>query len=628
MSLLTNKLSAVFSPKGNHRLWSWLLIIVASFVLVCLILLITAWILQLTYRDRFWPGVRVADVRLGGLDYRTGSEALQAKIDSVNNHGFSYVSEVKTIKIYPTTVAPGDPDISHQLVSWQTQQALDQAWTIGKNSSPLVAIRDAVGLITGHSVALPFDWNQNEILASLQNSFAGMAGEKKEATLVFDQGVPSITSEATGITFNFEQALKTTAFHIAALDTSDIKLDKKIEQPTLTRAKLLPLLPQVTTALQFTDYALTNETNRYLITPTLLRRWLAFVPDNGQPKLSVNLASMDEWLGAIRAEVEKPAQNAKFSLTNGRVTEFQANQDGISIDTDKLQTLLSENLSRHQDVSLPIKTEKSQYVISEINDLGIQKILGTGTSDFSGSPKNRRHNIKVGADALNGLLIAPGEEFSLLKALGTIDGAAGYLQELVIKGDKTVPEYGGGLCQIGTTTFRATMAAGLVVTQRRNHSYRVRYYEPAGTDATIYDPAPDYRFKNDTGHHVLIQTRMDEKNSKLYFDFWGTPDDRKVVQTESEIYNIVPPGPGKLIETLDLPVGEKKCTEVAHSGADAKFDYTITYADGTVNATTFKSHYVPWQSVCLIGVEKLSTPPTATSTPTGNEGTVIINSLN
>jgi vancomycin resistance protein YoaR len=618
MNSLTNRL-----PLKNHKLWSWLLIAVASVVLLCLLLLITAWLLQLTYRDRFWPSLNVAGVKIGGLQYRSGSEQLQAKIDSVNNHGFVYASDVKTIKIFPTTVAPGDPDVSHQLVTWHTQQALDQAWAVGKSSNPLITIRDAVGLLTGRSIAVPFDWNQEEFMSALRDSFSGTVTEKKEATLVFDQGQPTITSEATGVTFSFDQALKQTADQIGQLDTREIRLEKKIEQPSMTRAKLLPLLPQVTTALTFSEYALTNDKSRYLITPTLLRRWLTFLPDeHGQPYLTTSLAAMDDWLGTIRTEVEKPAQNAKFAINNGKVTEFQANQDGVSIDTDQLQKNLTQNLPFHQDVVLPIKTEEAQNTVSQANNLGITALLGTGTSDFSGSPKNRRHNIQVGAAAVNGSLIAPGEEFSLLKTLGTIDASTGYLQELVIKGDKTTPEFGGGLCQIGTTTFRATMAAGLPVTERRNHSYRVRYYEPAGTDATIYDPAPDYKFKNDTGHYILIQTRVDEEHSKLYFDFWGTPDGRTVTQTEPEIYNIVPPGPGKLIETLDLPVGTKKCTEVAHSGADAKFDYTITYANGQADKTTFKSHYVPWQEVCLIGVDHL----TATSTPDGTPP--VVNSFN
>ena len=187
-----------------------------------------------------------------------------------------------------------------------------------------------------------------------------------------------------------------------------------------------------------------------------------------------------------------------------------------------------------------------------------------------------------------------------------------------------MPEFGGGLCQVGTTMFRAVIACGLPVTMRRNHSYRVVYYEPAGTDATIYDPWPDFRFINDLPTYILIQAKI--SGDTLSFEFWGTKDGRLVETTKSTIYNIVKPEPTKVIETLDLKPGEKKCTEHAHNGADAYFDYKVTYADDTVKEKRFSSHYVPWQEVCLLGVEKLSAPPeTATSTPATSETTPAIN---
>jgi len=256
--------------------------------------------------------------------------------------------------------------------------------------------------------------------------------------------------------------------------------------------------------------------------------------------------------------------------------------------------------------------------------LGIEEIIGTGHSNFSGSSANRRHNIKVGASKISGLIIKPGEEFSLLKALGETDATAGYLPELVIKGNKTTLEYGGGLCQIATTMFRTALASGLPITERRNHSYRVSYYEPAGTDATIYIPNPDLKFKNDTGNNILIQTRFEGTND-IYFDFWGKSDGRVVTSTYPVIYNIVKPAPTKIIETTELPVGQKKCTESAHAGAEAYFDYTVIYNAGTENEnkveTRFSSKYVPWQAVCLVGVEKLSE---ATSTPATASTTISI----
>src|SRR5690606_28740966 len=137
-----------------------------------------------------------------------------------------------------------------------------------------------------------------------------------------------------------------------------------------------------------------------------------------------------------------------------------------------------------------------------------------------------------------------------------------------------------GLCQIGSTAFRAALDTGLPITMRQNHSYRVPYYERdgggnnigPGKDATNYDPLPDFRFKTDTGHYILITTAI--TGDKVTFTFWGTKDGRTAEQTRARVYNIVEPPPRKVILTTEIPPGTTKCTESAHVGSDASFTYT------------------------------------------------------
>ncbi|MEK7067544.1 MAG: VanW family protein, partial [Patescibacteria group bacterium] len=256
-------------------------------------------------------------------------------------------------------------------------------------------------------------------------------------------------------------------------------------------------------------------------------------------------------------------------------------------------------------INLVMDSEAPQITTANVNNLGITDLLGKGESDFTGSPPNRIHNIETGANKLNGLLIKPGETFSAIKAIGNVDGENGFLKELVIKEDRTTPEFGGGLCQVGTTLFRAALGSGLPIAERRSHSYRVVYYEPAGTDATIYNPSPDLKFTNNTGNYILIQTKIE--GNKLAFEFWGKKDGRESSYTNSVIYNITAPPPVRYIYTTELAIGEKKKVETAHKGADAYFKYTIKYPDerGSIEKT-FTSHYKPWAEVWLIG---------ATSTP-------------
>ena len=99
------------------------------------------------------------------------------------------------------------------------------------------------------------------------------------------------------------------------------------------------------------------------------------------------------------------------------------------------------------------------------------------------------------------------------------------MPELVIKNGATEPEFGGGICQVSTTTFRAAIYSGLKITARRNHAYPVSYYNPQGMDSTVYVPQPDLKFINNTPRYILIQTKIE--GTILTFDFYGTDDGRK-----------------------------------------------------------------------------------------------------
>ena len=107
-----------------------------------------------------------------------------------------------------------------------------------------------------------------------------------------------------------------------------------------------------------------------------------------------------------------------------------------------------------------------------------------------------------------------------------MDGEHGYLPELVIKNNQTTPEFGGGICQVSTTVFRAAIYSGLKITERHNHAYPVSYYKPYGMDATIYIPKPDLKFTNNTPGAIFVQSTIE--GNDLIFDFFGSKDGRTV----------------------------------------------------------------------------------------------------
>jgi len=245
-------------------------------------------------------------------------------------------------------------------------------------------------------------------------------------------------------------------------------------------------------------------------------------------RISINEEALKNYLENAKNENRVSPENAKFAFSEGKVSAFAISKNGSEINPEKSLGVVVEALKKDpytKDLKLETNILKPEVSSSDTEQYGIKELIGEGVSNFRGSPKNRIHNIGVGAARFNGVLIKPGEEFSFIKTLGPVDASTGYLPELVIKTDKTVPEFGGGMCQVSTTTFRAALNSGLKITARTNHAYPVQYYNPQGLDATVYIPNPDLRFINDTPGYILIQTHIE--GTQLFFDFYGTSDGRQ-----------------------------------------------------------------------------------------------------
>ncbi len=324
---------------------------------------------------------------------------------------------------------------------------------------------------------------------------------------------------------------------------------------------------------------------------------------------------LDQLISPLSKKINTDPVEGLFNFENGRVVAFKLSKNGKGLDKEKLK---SEILSEMNTIAasgkphvfvlnIPIKIIEPKVSTEKLNNYGIKELVAEGTSLFGHSIENRIYNVNLAASRINGALIKPGATFSFVKTVGDITSLTGYKQAYVISGGKTVLGDGGGVCQVSTTLFRAALNAGLPIVERNQHAYRVGYYEedsPPGIDAAIYSPSVDLKFKNDTGHYILIQTVIDLQEQRLTFQLFGTRDTRETIINKPVILSQSAAPETEYQDDPTLPKGQTKQIDFAAGGANVYFTRSVKKDGKTIADDKFVSNYRPWKAVYLRGTKE------------------------
>jgi vancomycin resistance protein YoaR len=299
--------------------------------------------------------------------------------------------------------------------------------------------------------------------------------------------------------------------------------------PVLANSELMREVPLNSANNSPRSFTLTYGSQRWTASANEVATWYKTRSHSGQQLMQLRPGAIYNYLNVhISPTVNQLGRSSRFAFVGQDLHLVGPGSKGQIVDGVKTSLAIRSALASGQATStVSLKEHRpSVFSASDFTKLSFPTLLAQGESNFAGSPANRVHNIRVAADKYHGLVIMPGEEFSFNQHLGSVDAANGYLPELVIKDNVTTPEYGGGICQVSTTAFRAALQAGLKITARKNHSYPVAYYGTPGYDATVYSPHTDLKFVNDTPHPLYLTTKI--TGSQLQFSFWGISDGREV----------------------------------------------------------------------------------------------------
>ncbi|GLC78837.1 VanW family protein [Lacrimispora brassicae] len=295
---------------------------------------------------------------------------------------------------------------------------------------------------------------------------------------------------------------------------------------------------------------------------------------SGEPKESYTMDTdgLDE---DVQAEVKAIAGKWDVTAKNGSVSGFDKNtgkfvysgeKNGVVIDQEKLASdIMTQMKAKNFQAVIQVTGKEVAPKITEAQAKEMYKVIGTySTTTTANSDRNK--NIELASNALDGLILQPGEEFSFNKATGERSTAKGYRPAGAYLNGVLVEEPGGGVCQVSSTLYNAVVFAGLSTTERHAHSYEPSYVTP-GEDAMVSFGGPDMKFVNNSTTAVAIRTSFADR--KLKISIVGIPileEGVTLSMTSKKTAELDAPAP-VYEEDQTLQLGEEKIVKAETKGS-------------------------------------------------------------
>ena len=215
---------------------------------------------------------------------------------------------------------------------------------------------------------------------------------------------------------------------------------------------------------------------------------------------------------------------------DGQNINIKEGKSGKEIELTKLSDEIVGTINSLEIGENNIIIEEKYHELKPKTDVSKLKYIDTkissATTYFSGGT-GRGLNIANAASKINNTVLMPGEEFSYEKAVNPITLDNGYHMAPVIVSGKSANGIGGGVCQVSTTLYNTQLKAGILPTERYNHSKSVSYVKK-GLDATLATGSKDYKFKNTYDYPILIHAYT--VGGQLTIEFWSNSSVTKGIE--------------------------------------------------------------------------------------------------
>jgi vancomycin resistance protein YoaR len=558
--------------------------------------------------SRLADGVQIAGVDVGGRTPRQARAFLDRRAKALASVPVVFRVGSRTWRLEPRRLGIR--------VDWRA--AVDAVRRQGEGFGPLRGFRRLDLRFFGADVAPPTEVYDAALQYKLNEISAAVNSPHREAAIVLRGLAPQITPSRTGHVLDRQAAASTIVRALASLKREPVGLPVRVDRPKVTADDLTVAEAQVKTALS-ASLKLTLGTTRWNLRPARIARIL-LLPADGRRDLRVGGPGATNWFKALARRVDKEPADADWAISSSGIRVIP-DRPGYMLDVPRSAAVVLRaalvTAPELRQAKLVVERAEADRTTAEAKAMNISGLVASYQTFYGGEP-NRIHNVQLVSHLVDKHVIAPGETFSFNGTTGARTADKGFREAPVIINGELQTGLGGGICQVSTTVFNAAYEAGLPIVSRTNHALYISHY-PQGRDATVNYPDLDLKFRNDTGHWLLVRTWVG--SSSLTVALYGTPVHRRVV-SETMPLVVTGPAPTKRVRDPALFEDEKEVEESGQPSRSTSVRRKVYDAGGALlYDTVFYSSYRGEPTILRVGTKPRSENPTETTTTTGTTTT-------
>ena len=324
-----------------------------------------------------------------------------------------------------------------------------------------------------------------------------------------------------------------------------------------------------------------------------------------QSDLVLDEAHMTAAIGAFLKANDIPARDASATFDPvARTFSYIPESEGMQADVQKVINAVKAQLARGSYEPINVESRYTRPVQPAYTKMDLEQntVLIGSCVTIATDDEDRNTNIRLMCEAVDGLVIAPGETLSLNELVGQRTEAKGFRPAASIVDGQLINSIGGGICQLAGTLYNAALLADMEIVERVHHTWPSEYL-PIGLDATLNWNNKDLKLKNRSSYPIYISARLEDLTVTVQI-YGQPPQDGIEIDVDNQVIKEIEAPAPEIIYTNKLSANEARVKVRSRKG----YEVVVTrryWKDGELVKTELiaRDHFRAIRGTTLIGTD-------------------------